>query len=92
MEARARVGEHVRDEAPLADLEALLVLLEQLPLLVDRSAARELLRELLGRRIDELRDAQLLAIPVGEVVVDRVHVAAQVLVPRGVGWSGRDTR
>ena len=58
VEAGARVGEHMRDEDPLADLEALLVLLQQLALGVDRSAARELLGKLLGRRIDELRDAR----------------------------------
>ena len=69
----------------LADLESLLVLLQQLALGVDRGAARELVREALGRRVDELGHAQLPRQSVGELVVDRLHVAAEVLDPRGVG-------
>ena len=61
MEARALVREHVRDEHALVDLEAGLVLLQQLALGGDRGAAREVIGEALGGGVDELGDARLRA-------------------------------
>ena len=71
VEARARVGEDVRDEDPLVDLEALLVLLQQLALGGDRGPGGQVVREALGRRVDELGDAHLPAEPVSQLGVDR---------------------
>ena len=89
VEARARVCEDVRDEDPLADLEALLVLLQQLALGFDGGSARKLLGKPLGRGVDEVGHARLLAVAVGELAVDGVHVAAEVLDPRGLGVRRR---
>ena len=87
VETGARVCEDVRDEDPLADLEALLVLLQQLTLGCDGGAARKLLGKPLGSGVDEIGNARLLAVSVGELAVDRVHVAAEVLDPRGLGLA-----
>ena len=54
-------------KTPCADLESLLVLLEERSLSLDRGARGELLGEQLGRGVDELRDAQLPPQSVGEV-------------------------
>ena len=85
VEAGARASEHVRDEEPLRDLEALLVLLQELALGVDRGATGEVVGEALGRGVDELGEAQLLAEAVREVVVDRFDVVAQLGRPGGSG-------
>ena len=56
--AAARAGEHVRGEDALVDLEAALVLLQPFPLAVHGRAARKVVGEALGRRVDELGEAQ----------------------------------
>ena len=58
MRAAARVGEHVGEEDPLLDLEALLVLLQQLALGVDRGAGRQEVGVALRGGVDELGDPQ----------------------------------
>jgi hypothetical protein len=56
VETRSAVGEHLGDEDALVDLEALLVLLGQLALGVDRRSRGQEVGEPLGSLVDELRD------------------------------------
>ena len=57
MPAGLGVGQHVAEERALGDLQALLVLLQQLALGGHLLAGRQL-RNVLGRRVDELVGAQ----------------------------------
>ena len=92
MRAAARVGEHVGEEDPLLDLEALLVLLQQLALGVDRGAGRQQVGVALGRGVDELGHAQRPCAPVGELVVDRLGLGAEPRLALGAGLGGRRQR
>jgi hypothetical protein len=84
----SRIGEHVRDEDALVDLEALLVLLQQRAFGVDRGARGDQRREARRGRVHELGRAQAEAEVVGELEVDRLDPLAQQrleLRPRHAG-------
>ena len=86
MRADPRVGEQVREEHALVDLEALLVLLEQLALGVDRRPGREQVGMAVGRLVDDLGQAQRPAQAVRHLLVDRLGARGDprlALGPRG---------
>lgn len=82
MQAAFRIGEDVRDEKPLVDLEAFLgALLLEGSFAVNALACRQQSRKTGGDRVQQIADSQRLAATVGDHVVDFAGVPAQKLFP-----------
>ncbi len=77
MGAATRVGEYLGEEDSLIDLQALLVLLREPVLGVDLGAGGDEARMALRGGIHQLREPQGAGEPVGQLLVDRLDVAAQ---------------